>query len=108
MAWAPSLALPPTSRVCVGRHVSLSGPQFPLVWRGGTCSLVLSPAPVAGGMGGVCPVSHAGEQTLPRRLSPRCPTWSGPCEEPSHFLFNQIGCICLFYLISLSLKSNVL
>lgn len=88
-AWAATLA-------SLGLSFLLCGGVVPAHW---CLALRLSPEARAGSA-----VSHAGEQTLPCRLSPRCLTWSGPCEEPSHFLFNQIGCICLFYLISLSQK----
>lgn len=79
-AWAPSLALPPPSRVSVGRHVSPFGLPAPLSWRGGPCALELRPVAVAGALGGGWgpPVSPAGEQTLPRRCFLQAPCLERP------------------------------
>lgn len=54
-AWAPSLALPPPSRVSVGRHVSPFGLPSPLSWRGGPCALELRSVAVRGAGLGVGP-----------------------------------------------------
>lgn len=104
-AWAPSLALPPPSRVSVGRHVSPFGPPSPLWWRGGTCALELRPVAVQGTGRGAGPAREPRGRAdpAPSLLPPRRPAWSGPCKEPSRSFFNQADAsVCLFYLISLS------
>lgn len=109
VAWAPSLALPPPSRVSVGRHVSPFGLPSPLSWRGGPCALELSPvADAAGALGGGRgpPVSRAGEQTLPCRCFLRG-ALPGAAPARSRLAPSLIKRMHLSILSDLSLKSNV-